>query len=415
MKSLADFVKAFFQNKGQYVFVSLLVAKICAFVGSLFIIRFLPENDFGMLSVVAAVFAIFSPFSGFGSMQSLLRFGSISNSEKDKKALSAYLFRKGFLYQIFLSLIFFAISVFYIPKYEHIVWIFLFFGIRLFGFYFFGHVQSELRINGKNRDFGRVNNVVNISNLVLMLVLAFYFGIIGYLIANAVSPFISLFWYKKEVFFSQENRHGFQSKEIWNYAFHASGTALLSDTLFSADVLMLSFLLNEAAVAHYKVAILIPANITFLALTFLQSDFTVLAKNALNKNYLIHYISNYYKIFIPICLIIFSVGYFFRLEILHLFFSEKYSENTLPFVILLGAFCMNMLFRNLYGNLLSAVGLMKMNTLVSVLALFILLSLSIILVPHFGMNGMAISMASTLIFTGFFMMFSFIFYLRKLK
>jgi len=412
MKSLTDFVKAFFRNKGQYVFVSLLIAKICAFAGSLFIIRLLPEREFGAISIVASVFAIFSPFSGFGSMQSLLRFGSISSSEKDKKMLSAYLFRKGFLYQVFLSVIFFGVSFFYLQKYEDILVVFLFFGIRLFGSYFLAHIQSELRINGKNGIFAKVNNVVNISTLVLMLVLTYFYGITGYLAANAVSPFISLFWYKKN--------HGkitapTNTKEIWNYALHSSGTALLSDTLFSADVLLLSFLMNEEAVANYKVAILIPANITFLALTFLQSDFPVLAKNFKNKEFLVDYIKNYYKIFIPICSMIFLGGFVLRKEILHLFFSEKYVHNTFAFVVLLGAFCMNMLFRNLYGNMLSAIGLMKTNTVVSVLALAILILLSFLLVPDFGLNGMAFSMASTLVFTGFFMMFSFILYLRKLK
>ena len=71
MESLRNFIDDFFKNNGQHVFISLLIAKICAFLGSLFIIRILPENDFGILSIVASVFAIFAPFSGFGSQQSL--------------------------------------------------------------------------------------------------------------------------------------------------------------------------------------------------------------------------------------------------------------------------------------------------------------------------------------------------------
>src|SRR5690606_11117241 len=122
-----------------------------------------------------------------------------------------------------------------------------------------------------------------------------------------------------------------RKKELWSYGIHAAGAALLSDMLFSADILLLSFLMDESAVANYKVAILIPANITFLAVTFMQNDFPELAKNYLNRSFLMNYISNYYKIFVPVSVIILVVGYFERNEILHLFFSEKYSDNGFIF------------------------------------------------------------------------------------
>ncbi|MGC4128190.1 MAG: oligosaccharide flippase family protein [Bergeyella sp.] len=415
MGSLADFLKKFFLNKGHHVFVSLLIAKICAFLGALFIIRILPESEFGTTSIAASVFAVFAPFSGFGSQQSLLRFGSVINDISEKKSLSRYLFLKGFGYQVLLAFIFLGISFFYIRKYEDILLMFLFFAVRLIGFYFFNHIQSELRILGNNREFARVNNVVNISGVVLLLVLSFFFGLKGYLFAIAITPFLSLFWYKKENRSSDAENFSFAQKEIWNYGLHAAGTALLSDMLFSADVLLLSFLMDETAVANYKTALLIPSNITFLALTFLQTDFPVIAGNYQNKEYLKNYIFNYYKIFIPITVIIFGTSCIFSREILTLFFGSRYQDNTYIFVILSGAFCLNMLFRNLYGNMLSAVGVMKANTTVSTLAILLLVILSLIIVPEYGINGMAFSMALSLIFTGFATMFYFIRYIRKLK
>ena len=415
MKSLSEFLQNFFQNKGQHVFLSLLIAKICAFLGSLFIIRILPESEFGTMSIVASVFAIFAPFSGFGSHQSLLRFGAMSDEVSEKRKLANYLLLKGFGYQLLLSFIFLLVSIFYVSKYEDIFYIFLFFAARLIGFYFFNYIQSELRIFGNNREFARVNNVVNILGVILLLILSYFFGLKGYLIAIALTPFISLFWFKKENLKSITENFSFSRKEIWNYGLHASGTALLSDALFSADVLLLSFLMNETAVANYKVAILIPANITFLALTFMQSDFPVLAKNYQNRDFLWNYIKNYYKIFIPISVLIFLVGFIFKSEILHLFFSAKYADNSLVFIVLLGAFCLNMLFRNLYGNLLSAVGKMKINTLISALTLLFIFGFSFLFVPNFGVNGMAMSLTLTLFINGLLLMFSFLYYLKNLK
>ncbi len=415
MKNLKIFINDFYKNKGQHVFLSLFIAKICAFLGSLFIIRILPQTEFGTITIVASVFAIFAPFSGFGSQQSLLRFGSISGDLIAKKTLSRYLLKQGLIYQLLLSCVFLAVSFFYINKYEDIFYIFLLFTVRLVGFYFFTHIQSELRIFGDNGAFARVTNAVNISGVLVLLVFSYYFGLKGYLIAIAITPFIALFWLKKEHYIAAKDYLSFSRKEIWSYGFHAAGAALLSDTLFSADVLLLSFLMNETAVANYKVAILIPANMTFLALTFMQSDFPTLAKNYQNKSFLKSYINNYYKIFIPIVLGILLLGITFRTEILALFFSTRYDDNSLVFAILLAGFALNMLLRNLYGNLLSAVGMMKMNTAISVLTLIMLVLFSSIFVKRYGIEGMAVSLSLSMFIGGFLLLFSFYLYWKDLK
>lgn len=415
MKNLKDFIQAFFKNNGQHVFLSLLIAKICAFAGSIIMVRILPESEFGVLSIVASVFAIFVPFTGFGSTQSLMRFGSLCEDENEKKELSAYLFLKGFVNQLILSLIFFFTAFFYVEQYSQIVVIFLFFTVRLIGIYFLTHVQSEKRIHFKNKEFAAINNVINIFGLVMTIPLSYYYGIWGYLFVNALSPFVSLFWFKnKSINFKAPLSH-FKTKEIWSFALHASTTALLSEAFFSADILLLSFLKDENMVAHYRVAILLPSNITFLAISFMQSDYSLIAKNFRNKLYLKNYILNYYKIFIPLSVLICLIGYFASEAIISLFFGKQYIGNSFIFSMLLVAFCGSMLLRNLYGNLLAAVGLMKKNTLYSFVSLLVLALLTFLLVPKDGLLGMSIAMSLTLTFTGFLLMFSFMNYYRKLK
>ncbi|SHL18303.1 oligosaccharide flippase family protein [Chryseobacterium polytrichastri] len=415
MKSLPSFLRNFLKNQGQYILASLLIGKICAFLSSLFIIKLLPIEDFGKMSIVAAVFAIFSSCAGFGSNQSLLRYGSISESQIDKEKLSAYLLRQGFIYQLVLTVIFLVCSLFYLNKYEDIIWIFIFFAVRFLGFYFFNYVQTELRINNKNREFAKLNNVINIAGLFVTLVLTYFFELKGYLIAIALIPFLCFFWYERTDLSVKKVPNIFNSKEIWKYAFHTSGTTVLSDALFSLDILLLGFLLNESYVADYRVAILIPSNVTFLALAFMQSDFPVLAKNYNNKTFLKGYISGYYRFFIPVCLVIFFVCTFYSKDILKIFFNEKYAENSLLFVIFTFTFLMNILFRNLYGNLMSAVGKMVINTNVSLLSLPLLIMLSFILVPKYHLMGMTISVSVTLVFSGFFLAFFFYKYLKELK
>lgn len=414
MGSLSDFIRNFLKNKGHFVFGSLLIAKVCGFISSVVIIRLLPELDFGMVSTVAALSAIFLAFSGFGSQQILLRYGSISKTENEKNALSQYLLKQGFFYQIFLSLIFLLLSFFYLKNLQEMMWLFFAFAIRIFGYFFYNHIQSQLRISGKNKEFARLNNIVNISGLFLTVMMTYFFGIVGYLIAIAVMPFIALFWFR-DVDFRKEINFVISKKELWRYGFFTAGTAVLSDALFSLDIILTGYFLNQTSVAAYKTAILIPSNLTFIALTFMQSDFPELARHYTDKKFLRYYIANYYKIFIPLCLVLFLGFFFLKDFIITLFFGQKYAGIEIPFLILTAAFLLNMLFRNLYGNLLSAVGKMLYNTIVSALALIVLLILSFILVPKYGLDGMAVAQSSTLFITGILLMVGFFSYMKRLS
>ena len=414
MKSLKDFLRSFFNNSGHYVFLSFLIAKICGFVGSLLVIRLLPENEFGILSIVLSILAIFLPFTGFGSGQSLMRYGSIATDEDQKYKLSSYFFFKGLWFEILLVVIFLLISIFYIGTFENIFFTFLFCGLRLGGFYFVNHIQAFYRITGRNQTFARVNNVVNIGGVVLILILTYFWGFYGYLTAIAISPYLSLLWLRKEIYSFRDSKP-LHYKESWRYGIFTAATSLISDTLFSLDILLLSFLLNETAVANYRVAILIPANITFLAVSFMQSDFPILSKNYENKQFLRSYVINFHKIFLPICIGIFIFFLLFTEPVMRIFFGENYTENSTLLLILLIGFNFGMLTRNLYGNLLPAVGKIEINTWVSVGSLVLLSVLAYLLVPLYGLIGMGIAMSSTLLISGFIYLLFFFSYLKKLS
>lgn len=412
MNSLKEFWGNFLNNKGHHVFLSFLIAKICGFFSSVVIIRLLSETDYGVLSVVMAVFAIFLPFSGLGSNQVLLRYGSIADGD-DKKKLSSYLFFKGFFYEILLILIFLGFSFLYGEKYENVYVIFLFFGIRLLGFYLSNHIQTYYRITGKNSVFARVNNVINIGGFVILVVFTYFWKFYGYLFAIAIIPYLSLFWLRKEIF-STKNSPPENKKELWRFGIFTATTSVISETLFALDIILLGFFLNENAVANYKVAILLPSNIPFLAISFMQSDYPLLSKNYKNRSFLTTYIKNYYKIFIPICGFVLIFFYFSKEFLITLFFGANYAENGNLMMVLVIGFTFGMLSRNLFGNLLPAVGKIEINTWVSVISLLLLSVFSYFLVNYLGVLGMGISLTMMIIWEGSAYIYFFHNYLKKL-
>src|SRR5690606_24465583 len=152
--------------------------------------------NFGLIVLVASVFVVFAPLIGMGSNQGLLRFGVLQKDAVAKDELSRYVFWKGFVNHIFITITFLIVCIFYALKYDGILLIVLFFGIRLLGYYFFNHTQAYYRMKGNNKAYSILNITVYLSGLVMVAVLTYFFGILGYLISMAAMPWISMFYFK---------------------------------------------------------------------------------------------------------------------------------------------------------------------------------------------------------------------------
>lgn len=247
-----------------------------------------------------------------------------------------------------------------------------------------------------------------------MLILTNFFGISGYLFSAAFAPFLSVIWLKKS-HIKQKHILNSDFKSLRNYGILSSFTALLSDALFSADILLLGFFCSSDVVAGYRVAILIPSNLAFLAIVFMQTDFPKIAKNFENKAYLLHYFRNYYRIFLPLAFFIFIIGFAFKTEIIKIFFGEKYLQSSTLFTILLAAYCFNFLTRNFFGNMLPALGEMKINTIISAFSLTVLILFGALITPVYGESGMAYSILITFLLSGLTYSFVFLRYILRLN
>lgn len=414
MNELRQFLRNFLRKDGIHIFSALFIGKITAFLTSLFIIRLLSKDDFGSITIVLSWFSIFASFSGLGLPSGLLRFGSLQEDETERAKLSAVLFWKGIWPQVVISGVFFVLGFFYITESTFYLWIFLSLSVRLLGLFLVAHIQADQRIRSDNKGFALSSNVVNIGGFLLMLAATTLYGVWGYIFSMAFAPFIVLFWLK-DINFSYLKGYILNLKEIRRYGLQLSFTALLSDALFSADILLLGCFCSSSEVAGYRTAILIPSNLAFLALIFINTDFPEIAKNYQNKNFLLQYVRNYYRIFIPVVSVIFAVGFFFRAEIIKLLFGERYLYVGRMFVPLLLAYLFNLLTRNLFGNVLGAVGKVEINTVISAATVITLVVLGWCLVPVYGVQGMVYSVLVTFIVSGGVYAVAFLRYISRQK
>lgn len=416
MKDLIKFLQSFLQNNGFYVFLSFLIGKFVLLINTIFIVKMIPQDEFGRITLIASIVAFMSPWNGFGSLQILMKFGSSEEDELIRRDLSRKLLRNGIVYQFFLSILFILIANLYALKFEHLEWIILLFAIRLFGLFFHAHLTIDYRINGNNKKFASLNIFINCFGLLLTFILTFYFGLIGYMISLAIAPFLSLLFYSKSMIQKAVNQlESMNWKEMWRYGRMESLAYFASELLFSIDIAMIALFMLDKDIALYKVAIILPMNLLFLPTILFQTDFPRIIQNCQDKNFLKFYIKNYYKLFIPIGLIMLIGSYFLKDWLIKLFFNESYLEGDKVFFITTVAVVLAILFRVLYLNLFSAIGKYNWNIRVSILSIFSLITFDLLLIPPYGIEGAALGFLLMFLVSGFYAKFLFRKYLEELN
>lgn len=401
MNALLLFLKDFFKNKGLMVFLSVVIEKLIGFINVVFVVHLISEKDYGSVTLIASVFGVMITMNGLGTIQGLMRFGALAQQKEKKQNLISYIFKEGIKKQIGLVLLFVLISMFYELKYSDIWIVVLAFAVRMLGYYFYSFILAYYRVYFKNEKFSITSIFTNVVGLVLSFLLTYFYGKNGYLLSLSIFPWFSLFFFRKDImlYFFKEVKE-LNKKEFWSYSFNSSINYFFSELMFLVDIFLIGVFLDETAVANYKVAIILPMNLMFLPMIFIQTDFPKLVANSKNKQYLTFYIRNYYKLFIPLCFLLVVVGFFVKDWILPFVFGQKYEGNGWIFFIVLISVACNMCFRNLYGNLLSAVGWAKQNSIISIASLLLLSLLGLILIRFYGIIGIAGSLAFTFISMG---------------
>lgn len=415
MKDLVKFIQSFLQNNGFYVFLSFVIEKLVMLINIIFIVKMIPQDEFGRITLIASVLAFMSPWSGFGSLQVLMKFGSSEKNDEVRQNLSRILLRNGIIYQFFLCLFFIVIANFYALKFEQLEWIILLFAIRLFGTFFQSHLTINYRINGDNKKFALLNMLINCFGLLFTFILTMNYGAIGYMISLAITPFISLFFYNRKLIKNATNQlTKLNWKAMWKYGRMESLAYFASELLFSIDIAMIALFMSDKDIALYKVAIILPMNLLFIPTILFQTDFPRIIQNCEDKNFLKFYIKSYYKLFIPIVFVILIGSFFLKDWLIKLFFNESYLPANTIFFIATIAVSLAMLFRVLYINLNSTIGRSDWNVRVSILSIVCLVVSDALLIPFYGLLGAALGMLIAFLISGLYAYYLFNKYLKNI-
>ena len=412
-----NFIKSFLDRKGGYIVFSSFFVKLITFAISIFIIRYIPKHEFGLLVYANTIIAFISPFKGFGIYQGFLRYGSISDSQQQKKYYFNKVLLKGFLFSAIIIVTLLLLAPFIITNLKESFWFFIVLSLQLITVLFVDTIKIYARLLNLNKLFSDINIYSNLILLVFAIVFTLFWGVWGYVIALVVAPLAYSIYLVFKLNLFKYNRlqiPDFNTKQFVNYGFYMSVGGVLSEMLFAVDIILIGNLIKDAEqIAQYKTSNIIPFSLLILPVAIITTDFVQLAKMAIsNKKELWVYYRNYLKIMsvISVCVLIFF--YFFSHKLLLIFGKEYSNDNNLMFVFSIGVVGA-LLFRNPLGNILSAIGWPKINALFSLIILIINAIAGYYFINIYGIMGAAYTTVFLMWFSGILSLFAFIYFIKR--
>jgi len=92
---LKNYIQNFVSRSGNYILSASIVSRLLSFVASWVALQLIPNKELGIVLFGYNIIVFIIPIGGFGLHQSLLRFGSLLKTNKEKNSLFRYTFFKG--------------------------------------------------------------------------------------------------------------------------------------------------------------------------------------------------------------------------------------------------------------------------------------------------------------------------------
>lgn len=342
------------------------------------------------------------PISGLGLHQSLIRFGALLKTDKEKNSLFLYVLKKGLLVSVFLIALIAIISFFIDFQFSKTRVYLILLSFIIIPSFLLEIIKAQLRLNYNNKGFAFAEILQSIILLTSVISLSYLFKELGYAIALVIAPFLTaiLFIKKININFKLNEKLTITDFKFWKYGFFASLSNVVTQLLFVIDILLIGYLLADTEmVTNYRYISLIPFSLLFLPRVFMATDFVVFTENIYNKQYIYKYIKSYMLLFTIISFFLVGFSFFFGSKIITLL-DPNFATYADTFFILMVGITGIFILRGLFGNLLSSIGKAHINYYIATIALLLNIVSNYYLIPELGIKGAAITSAILMWFTG---------------
>lgn len=387
-----------FNSGAVHITVGSFITKFVSLFGSIFVIQLMTKSDYGILQYIENIYGYIVLFAGFGLPFSILRHVIMAENGLKRTYLNYAVSHSLFRDVIISVLLILANSFISYPENFQAAKVFIPVLAILLPFQtLVTNGLYSLRSLFRNKEYAAASLLVSTLLIVGRIIGAKVGGLSGVvwlrLFINIVCGIVLIVIVYK--IFPKPERKALsreEEKDVNIYSMQYMFTNGLWVLFMLNDSFLLGLLTNDPAiVADYKVAYLLPGNLSLISNAigvFIAPHFTRNEKDCawVRKTY--KQVSVVNALAVLLAALFFFV---FAKPIISVIYGEEYL-NTVPLmrVLLVGAY-INSGFRYATANILSAMGKVKSNLAVSSAGIVVQVALDIVLIPRYGAMGVAYS------------------------
>lgn len=392
-------VRGLIERGALHIFLGNFVTKFVAFFGSIFIVRLLSKADYGTLGYMENLFHYVYLFAGLGLTNALFRYVILADNIIKKRTFYDYVIQKSTMLNLALVIVSCVIAVCYPhpEQFQQATWLL---PILLLSIPLNSLVDSHtgmLRAMFNNKAYALASCLTIVLVVGLKYALSVIWGLNGAVFAallayGAMTLILTVYIHK--CYFSEVPKEPLkdpkEKKAVFGYSIQYMITNGIWALFMLNDVFLLGQLLGDSAmVADYKVAYVLPGNLSLISSSIgvFVSPYFVKHEND------VHWIKRHYKKTFLVTMGIVGLAvvavYILAGPLITLLYGRQYL-NVVPVMrILLIASFINNGLRYTNANLLSAMGQVKYNMFVSITGLVVQVTVNLFVIPRHGMMGIA--------------------------
>lgn len=399
MGKIREGLKSVFKKGLLHILTGTFLTKIVSFFGSVFLVRVLTKEEYGILGYLENIYGYVWILAGMGLSNTILRYVVLGSTKQEKFNYYTYARNTGFLWNCILILLVGGFSTFYPhpEAYENYVWLLYILLISLPFQYVTDNVLCNERAMFANQRYAVFSFVLTAAVIFGKTMLGKAGGITWAVFGQAfiyilLALFFSYSTAKK--YFSGLTSGtilGGKKKEMNLYAIQYMITNGLWAVFMLNDTFLLGRFSTPEVLAEYKVAYTIPGSVTLLSTSIGIFIAPYFVKNENNKEWIK---KNFKKAYAAVaafvgfaCMVIMLLA---KPIIIILYGKEYLNVVSVMRVLLIAAF-LNCGLRYTTANILAAMGRIKYNMIISAIGMILQVLINVQIVPVFGAMGVAIT------------------------
>ena len=399
MEKLRTIVNNILKKGLLHILTGTFLTKVVSFFGSVFLVRVLSKEDYGILGYLENIYGYVWIFAGMGLSNAILRYVILGESKQEKYNYYTYARNKGFFWNCILIL-FVGIFSFFYPHpaaYRDYVWLLYILLFSLPFQYITDNVLCNERAMFANQRYAVFSFVLTAVVIFGKTILGNIGGISWTVMGQAlIYIFLALIFSLSTTgkYFSGIKSgvlNAGKKKEINLYSIQYMITNGLWAVFMLNDTFLLGRFCSPEVLAEYKVAYTIPGSVTLLSTSIGIFVAPYFVKNENNKEWIR---KNFKKTYLAVAAFVgmacVAIMVLAKPVIVILYGKEYLSVITIMRILLVAAF-LNCGLRYTTANILAAMGKVKYNMMISVIGMVLQVVINVQIIPAFGALGVAIT------------------------